>query len=157
MTNIADKILTHLKDYCDKRIIKFYYGDPLVIPASNLPAIVVENKSSSIAQTATGLDELSSSYSIKLIMNKKDEIGKNPEEVVLQRTMADIVMGVDTNNNYKDNSIVGILRKYFTLGNALTDQNISIDFSLSDRAGLITEEAQIIINIQDFVSVTVRS
>lgn len=157
MTNIADKIINLLKASNDKRIKMYYYGDPLVLAVSNLPAVVVENRSSRISQTATGVDEADNTYSIKLIMNKKDEIGKNPEEMVLQRTMADILMGVDSNNQYKANTIVGILRNNFTLSNTVNDQDMSIEFALTERGDLITQEVEIIINIKDLVYVPSRT
>jgi hypothetical protein len=150
---IADKIIKYLKDYGDKRIVTYYFGDPLIIPASNLPALIISKKSSDIEQGATGLDEATKLYSIKLVFNKKDELGKNPNEVSAQRTMADIVEGVDTNGNWVTESIMGVLRKYFTLGDTINDQTIAIEYFLSERGDLITEEAEININIKDFVSV----
>jgi hypothetical protein len=92
-----------------------------------------------------------------LVFNKKDEIGKNPEEVSTQRTMADIIEGVDEDGNWENNSIMGILRTYFTLGDTINNQDMSIEYFVAQRGDLIVEEAEIIINIQDFVSVTNRS
>lgn len=154
MTIIADKIIEYLKTYGDKRIKAYYYGDPLVIPLSNMPAIIVENRSSQITQEATGIDQLNNIYMIKLVMNKKNELSKNPEEVVLQRTMADIIMKRTASNSYEPNSIMGILRKYFTLGNVIENQEVNIEFFLAQRGDLITEEAEITINIKDLVNVT---
>ena len=157
MTTVADKIIEYLKTYGDKRIKSYYYGDPLIMPISNMPALIIENKASSIEHGATGLDELSNIYSIKLVMSKKDEMGKNPEEVAAQRTITDIIMKRDSNNNYENTSIIGILRKYFTLGNTIEDQTEAIEFFVAERGDLITEEAEIIINIKDFVNVPTRT
>jgi len=154
---IADKIIKYLKDYGDKRIKSYYFGDPLLIPASNLPAIIVSKKSSNISHGATGLDNADKVYTVKLVFNKKDELGKNPNEVAIQRTMADIIEGVDTSGNWVSNSIMGVLRKYFTLGDTIEDQLINIEYFLTERGDLITEEADININIIDFVNVPNRS
>lgn len=154
---IADKITKYLKDACDKRIKSYYFGDPLVIPVSNLPAIIVGKRQSLINQGATGLDEVDKTYSIKVVLNKKDELGKNPNEVTVQRTIADIVEGIDANGNFAETSIVGVLRKNFTLGNTIENQDMTIEYFLAERGDLITEEAEIIINIKDFVSVLSRS
>jgi len=154
---IADKITKYLKDACDKRIKSYYFGDPLIIPASNLPALIVSKRQSVVNQGATGLDEVDKIYSIKLVYNKKDELGKNPNEVAVQRTIADMVEGIDENGNFTETSIVGVLRKNFTLGDAIENQDMSIEYFLAERGDLITEEAEIIINIKDFVSVLSRS
>jgi hypothetical protein len=157
MTTIADKIIEYLKAYGDKRVKIYYYGDPLVLPISNLPAVIVENRSSIIQQGATGLDELENVYSIKVVMSKKDEIGKNPEEMAAQRTLSDIIMKRDSNNQYEASSIMGILRKYFTLGTTIEDQTATVEFFMTERGELITEEAEILINIKDFVNVPTRT
>ncbi|MFA6048278.1 MAG: hypothetical protein WC737_05735 [Parcubacteria group bacterium] len=156
MTTIADKLLKYLKDYADKRVKAFYYGDPLVIPISNMPAVIIENKSATVSQGATGLDKISVVFSIKLVMSKKDEIGKTPDEVVLQRTMADIIMGRTADNDYEPTSIMGVLRTYFTLGDSIQDQNETIEFFISERGEVIAEEAEITITINDFVNVASR-
>ena len=153
---IADKIIKYLKEHGDDRIKTYYFGDPLIIPVSNLPALIVSKKSSEINQGATGLDEADKIYTIKLVMNKKDELGKNPDEVAAQRTLADIVEGVDSGGNYNSTSLIGILRKYFTLGDTIEDQSISIEYFLSERGELITEEVDLNINIKDFISVPER-
>jgi len=154
---IADKLLEYIKNYGDKRIKNFYFGDPLTIPVSNLPAIIVSKKLDRINQGATGLDEIDKTYSIKLVFNKKDELGKNPNEVTIQRTMADLIEGTDSSNNWLNTSLIGILRKYFTLGDTINDQNIDIEYSLAQRGDIITEEAELTINIKDFVNVPNRS
>jgi hypothetical protein len=154
---IADKITKYLKDNCDKRIKSYYFGDPLTLPASNLPAIIVSKRTTNISQGATGLDETDKIYSVKLVFNKKDEIGKTPDEVATQRTMSDIIEGMDTNRNFMPQSIIGVIRKYFTLGDTINDQIINIEYFLTERGELITEEAEIIINIKDFVNVANRS
>ena len=157
MTTIADQIIEYLKTYGDKRVKAYYYGDPLVLPVSNLPAVIIENRSSAIQQGATGLDELENVYSIKVVMSKKDELGKNPEEVAAQRTLSDIIMKRDENNQYEANSIMGILRKYFTLGTTIEDQTATVEFFITERGDMITEEAEILINIKDFVNVPIRT
>jgi MarR-like DNA-binding transcriptional regulator SgrR of sgrS sRNA len=157
MTILADKILEYLKTYGDKRIKSFFYGDPLILAASNLPAIIVENKNTNITHGATGMDEMNAVFSIKLVMSKKDELGKNPEEVSLQRTMADILMQRDTNNNWEETSIIGILRKYFTLGETIENQEIVIEYFVAERGELITEEAELLITIKDFINVPNRA
>jgi len=154
---IADKIIKYLKDIADKRIKTYYFGDPLTIPASNLPALIVSKTSSNINQGATGLDEADKTYLIRLVFNKKDELGKNPNEVSAQRTMADIIEGVDSSGVWVSNSIMGVLRKYFTLGDTINDQSVTIEYFITERGDLITEEAEITINIKDFISVNNRS
>lgn len=89
-------------------------------------------------------------------MSKKDELGKNPDEMACQRTLSDILMKRDNSNNYEANSVLGILRKYFTLGENINDQLMTIEFFTAARGDLITEEIELIINIKDFVEVLDR-
>lgn len=156
MTIIADKLLEYLKTYCDKRIKQFYYGDPLLIPTSNLPALIVENRSANISNGPTGLDEIENLYLIKIVMNKKDELGKTPGEVTCQRTLSDLIMKRTSTNEFEATSVLGILRKYFTLGETINDQLINVEFFMATRGDLITEEIELIINIKDFVNVPSR-
>lgn len=156
MTIIADKLLEYLKTYCDKRIKQFYYGDPLLLPISNMPALIVENKSANIANGPTGLDEIDNTYMVKIVMNKKDELGKTPDEMSCQRTLSDLLMKRTSTNEFEATSVLGILRKYFTLGQTINDQLISIEFFMASRGDLITEEVELLINIKDFVNVPDR-
>jgi len=156
MNLIADEILRRLKQYGDKRIKKYFYGDPIVINVSSLPALVVENTSQEITQKATGQDEITNTYNIRLILNKKSEVGKNPEEVTLERTIAQLISGRDSDGNYNATSIVGILRKYFTLGDLINDQQIAIDYSTGERGDIITTEADILLTIKDNINLANR-
>lgn len=153
---IADKIIKYLKDYGDKRIKSYYFGDPLIIPAANLPSVIVVKRSSEISQGATGIDEIDKVYTIRVAISKKDELGKSPDEMAVQRTLADIVEGT-TGGSWGEQSIIGILRKYFTLGDTIENQDISVEYFLSERGDLLVEEAEININIKDFINVDERS
>jgi len=156
MNLIADEILRRLKQYGDKRIKRYFYGDPIIINVSSLPALIVENASQEITQKATGQDEITNTYNIRLVFNKKSEIGKNPEEVSSERTIAQLVAGRDESGNYDATSIVGILRKYFTLGDLINDQQISIDYSIGERGDIITSEADILLTIKDNINLADR-
>lgn len=156
MTTIADNLIKYLKANADKRIKIYYYGDPLTIPISNLPALIIENRMAQVEAGPTGKDDLMGTFAIKLVMNKKNELGKNPEEVSCQRTLTDILMKRTSVNQYEPSSVLGVLRTYFTLGDTIDDQILSIEFFTATRGDLITEEAEIIINIKDFVAVPTR-
>lgn len=156
MNLIADEILRRLKQYGDKRIKRYFYGDPILINTSSLPAVIVENVSQEITQKATGQDETSNTYNIRVIMNKKSEVGKNPEEMATSRTMAQLIAGRDSSGNYDATSIVGILRTYFTLGDLINDQQIAVDYSTGERGDIITAEADIVLNIKDNINLANR-
>jgi len=156
MNLIADEILRRLKQYGDKRIKRYFYGDPILINTSSLPAVVIENANQEITQKATGQDEITNTYNIRVIMNKKSEVGKNPEEMTTSRTMAQFIAGRDSNGNYNATSIVGILRTYFTLGDLINDQQIAIDYSTGERGDIITAEADIVLSIKDNINLANR-
>ena len=110
---LEDEIITILKDNLGSAHFKEYYiGDPLAIPQSKLPCVVVEVERSTSEAGPTGMDQLRFFVVIKLIYNKKKSFGKKPDQVAGYRELRYLAQGVDTSDSeVSQSSVVGILRK----------------------------------------------
>lgn len=124
---------------------QYFNGDPLAIGQSYLPAICVIRRRSTPRSIATGVDERTVALTIRVVFNKKDEFGKSAKETTLQKTMENIVEGIDdTTNTYHQNSILGILRRNFTLESLVVRNEEDIEYLLNNnRPEVLTMEADI--------------
>lgn len=112
----------------------FYYGDPYVIPAANLPCVAVELVKTSYKQGPTGMDKILQTVEIKLYTNKQDEFNKPPEEVHGTRILEQYAQGLNTSTGeYDSHTVVGVLRKNFTLVNTAVGNDIDVDYGVSPR------------------------
>lgn len=160
LDTIADRVIKLLRDNLSESFAKkFYYGDPVYINLSLLPCIIVERNSTRVLNTGpTGLDELEHELTVKLVTNKLDEIGKQSDEIIMQRQVEAIVEGRDkTTGQYLPQSICGILRTNFTLGNTAQGQEMDITYGVYPRAEeSLTNEAWIRFSVHEYVTVSSR-
>ena len=158
--SIADILIEKLKENLPNGYFKeFFYGDPLAIPVNSLPCVIVRKEGTQITQGATGLDVLTHTVVVQLAYNKKNDWGKSASEVVGTRKLEEYAEGRDsTTGQYDAKSVVGILRKNFTLGNIATDQDIVIEYGIVGRPDdQITAECQITCTIEEHVPVPIRT
>lgn len=160
---IIDTIIKMLKDNLPNGYFKaYYYGDPIIPPTSLLPCVIVEKRVTDIpsgGESPTGMDLLKTTVRIKLAYNKRDDFGKNPEEVVGVRSLEQYAEGRDrTTGEYDAQSVAGILRKNFTMGNIVVDQRLRIEYGVVPRPQeMITAEAWIDCDFTELITVTGRS
>lgn len=129
----------------------YFNGDPIIIPKNYLPAICVEKISSSATQTSTQRDDLHSVVVIKLILNKEDDFNQSDTEDSTLKKMEHMVEGRDdVSRQYLSNSLLGVLRQYFTMGNRITLQEEEVDYGISKRPDqTITAECHIKLSIEE--------
>lgn len=129
-----------------------FVGDPLFIGQSFLPCICyVLNTSDYPGEAPTGTEERTSSITIKVIFNKKNEFGKPGKNVTLQRTMQNIIEGRDkTTKKLISNTILGILREQYTINNSAIRQISQVNYRPNlDRPDVITLEGEINLTIDE--------
>lgn len=156
---LEDEIITILKDNLGSAHFKEYYiGDPLDIPQHKLPCVVVEIERSTSEAGPTGMDQWRFFVVIKLVYNKKESFGKEPNEVAGYRELRYLSQSVDlSNSEVSQSSVAGILRKNFTLGTLIENQVVDIQYGLTPRPqDVITEEAQIRVAIDQLTTVSGR-
>lgn len=138
---------------------EFYIGDPLQIPQQSLPCVVIEIQREEAAQGPTGMDILRTTVLIKLIVNKKEDFGKRANEVLWRSRLEAMVGARDkTSNQYLDESVLGLLRKKFTMNGRLVENSEIVEYGLTPRPqDVITEEAHVTATFEEFVEVPSRT
>lgn len=139
---IADLLETELRD-TPFRV--FYDGDPVEIPKSSLPGVIVQYDRLEVRHGATGMDKLRHFMTIKLVIDKRNEIGKDHREVMGQNTLMNYAAGIDSETGeYDEKSVMGVLRKKFTLENVILNQEGDVDLDIFARGErMITAEAHL--------------
>lgn len=139
---------------------QFYFGDPLEIPLSLLPCVTVEAVSTDIGVKYTGMDSIDTSIRISLIYNKRQDFGKNSNGVIGARELRQYAEGRSiANNQYAPISVMGILRRYFTLSEpannyTVLDQLVNIKYNIVPRPhNSLTAEAWITVKFHQLVNV----
>jgi hypothetical protein len=137
---------------------KFYYGDPYEIHFSDMHCIAVELLRTQINDGPTGMDEIVQTVQIKLIYNKRDDFTTAPTtEVTGVRALESFAQGFDpTSTEYEQHTILGILRKNFTLGNIATNQTVDIKYGIVPRKGGPTAECHITFVVDELKTVSSR-
>jgi hypothetical protein len=154
---IADTMIDLLKTNLGSAGFKqYYYGDPIAIPQSQLPAVVVEFESSDITVSTTAQDDVDDVLVIKLVFNKKSDFNKTASEIAGHRRLRELMQGVDsTTGKIAANTVIGILRANFTLSNTIVDQSIGIEYGIMPRPeDVITEEAHARISTRQILTVS---
>lgn len=157
MKDIVEEVIKLLEDNVHPDLKRpFYDGDPVVIAASKLPTIAVEMTGSDINEGPTGHDSHIDTLTIKVIIDKRRDFGKEASHVPAHKTLRNYVKGIDSNDSLKADSVVGVLRKHLSLNDEALDQLISIDFSIIKREDVLTEEAWLSFTIESIVEMLNR-
>ena len=156
---LVDDIINYLKAGVPRGyFLAFFYGDPLDIPISYMPCIAVELLREQIIQGPTGQDKIISTVQVKLIYNKRDDFGKTPDEVLGVRKLEQFAKGIDpVTLEYDTRTIASILRKNFTLGQLITNEDMIVNYGIVQRPNdELTAECRISVAIEQYIMVTGR-
>jgi len=128
---VTETVINILKDNLKPFKIKEYFnGNINEIGQSQLPCICVVKLSSTPLQGPTGMDKRQHSILIRVIYNKKDEFGKSSNDFMLQKTLEKLMEGIDVDTGeYATASVLGILRRNFTLGSLVCNNNVEITYT----------------------------
>lgn len=156
---LIDTIIDYLDTNLPKGYFKIvFYGDPMQIPFSLLPCVAVEKLGTKITAGPTGMDKIITSVVIKLMYDKKNDFGQTDREVVGVRKLEEYAEARElASREYDPLSVMGILRKNFTLGDVVLNQDVDIKYGVVPRpGGELTAECQINISFYQLAEVTVR-
>lgn len=143
-TLLKTVIWTATKPIKDVKVV--YYGDPVLIPAANMPAICVMPGNNTTTSRGSRYDNNNWSITIKLVFNIKDTMWGDQETIAWTKKAVQIMEEKD-GGKYHAESIMGILRADPTLGN--TVQNITtntIDYAFEGKRDTPTYEATMKVN-----------
>lgn len=157
---LLDRVFELIRDNNPDGLIKeFYYGVPDDgYPADTLPCIVGEPIRTEILQGPTGMDFIVQTVTLRIIYNKLDEMGRSMTEAPSLRKIQEVVEGIDpTTGEYDTRTLVGVLRKNFTLHANNTNQKMIIEYgNVPGTNGEETQEAQISFTAEGYKAVTGR-
>lgn len=154
---VGDRMIDLLKAQFGETF-HYFYGDPVAIPVSQLPALIIEHTDTGTDPAPTGMERLHHTILVKLALNKKDDFNKKPDEVVCQRLLEQYTEGIDADTSqYAEQTIVGVLRRNFTLQQTVNDQELTIRYLLQPRPqNLLTAEAEVTVTVQEDVMLPAR-
>jgi hypothetical protein len=157
--NVPQVLLALFKANFGNKFRMFREGDPIIIPASQMPALVISEPQTQYLDGPTGFDEVEHSLTIQVILNKKDEFGKpSDESTSLDATLDALVQGRDeSTGEFLPQTVIGILRKNYTLGNLTIHQQATVRKGVIPRTEeLTTVEAHIEIVVTELQQVSGR-
>lgn len=163
-------ILEKLRDLMTDEIKVFFDGDPVIVGASQLPAVIVDWEVAEPQSAPTGHDKWQNRIVIMLLRNKMDDIGKvekesgsnkiieTPSKKWLERQ----VFGRDADTGlYIPDTVLGILSKYFTVGGRIPGKNMTVAFGNTQRPGsgdtVVTYECHVTISANELIQVLNRT
>ena len=137
---------------------KFYYGDPYEIPTSDMPCISVELLKTQIDAGPTGMDNITQTVRINLIYNRRNDYTTTAStEVTGVRSLEALAQGIDPSSlEYETHTVLGILRRNFTIENSSNNQTVEIEYGLGARPGLPSIECHITFVVEGMRTVTNR-
>lgn len=104
-----------------------YQGDPVRIPASNMPALIISKVQTTVAPHTNSEDDHSIAMVLTVVTDIRDERSETIEMTPGVAKLYDIIEGRDANYKLKSTSILHILRS-----------NIEVDEGLNLRTDLGT-------------------
>jgi len=142
MTENLEKIRDILRSSITS-VKNYYIGDPVLIPASYLPCITIDQVSTAVKTLDSARDIYTTNVQLSYIMDIRSDFNKRPDEVIGTTTLREVMEGRDASGDLKTNSIVYLLTKNWDLG---SDWKINNEYNINyaEKARweqLITREA----------------
>lgn len=108
-----------------------YQGDPMNIPKSSLPALIISKAQTTIGQLTSAEDDHELSLILTVVADIRDERSDDPEMVPGIAQLYDIIEGRDENYKLKTGTVLNVLRSNITVDAAL---NLRTDLGSLTRA-----------------------
>ena len=97
-------------------IKKVYYGDPIVVPECDMPAIIVHPENTDITMTWSRYDKKNHAISVKLIYNLKAFLGgSDPSKITAVQDSIKKIEDSNENHEIMSNTITWIIQKNVSL------------------------------------------
>ena len=143
-----DPILEKYRDLIEatnKKIKTYYFGDPIRIPVSNLPACILSKTETRVAQETNIEDVHEMQIKITIITDIRDDLNDDKQIAAVVNTLYNIFEGrEDTTYILKPESILNIIRtnvEVDTAQNLRTDLSTVTAISYAMTVGKRAEEA----------------
>lgn len=134
-----------------KDVKAFFFGDPVLIPNSQLPAVVVMPDGEEVTARGTAYDQADSRIRVKLVQSVKGLLGQNsadPENVAMAENAIRIFEARNADGSLSAYSVIGALRSDPSLkyqGKSTADWNgaYSMDYGFTDVRGFVAFETSL--------------
>lgn len=141
-SSVLDRIMSLMRATFGERFNAYYEGDPIDIPSANLPCMIIELSSGRTELDATSTDRFQSQVNIRLVFNKADDFGASDSVDLTERKLRLLVEGRGVTGEFSPDSVLGALRKNFTLASRLIENDIDWEYNIQPRANnVVTSEA----------------
>lgn len=156
---VPQKLLELFKGVFGDDFHGYYEGDPIIFPASMLPAIVVSEPETDSDVGPTGMDQDTHHILIQVVFDKKDDLGKPDNAATLENKVDSIAQGRDeTTGQYIEKSIKGIIRKNLTLDGIIVNSVGSVRKGVVPRSEtLTTVEAHVEATMEELIVISGRT
>jgi hypothetical protein len=163
---VGERILEKLHDYFggeEGEFKAYFYGDPFAIPVSQLPCIIVDVDEEKQELGPTGMDRITTTLVIKVVLNKRDDYGGDTAISVTKKKLMTYMSARDaTTQQYLPETVMGIIRQYLTMNNELVNLTSDIKYGMLLRPGgtdvdTLTTEAQVTIETQELIVISGRT
>lgn len=147
----------------------YWDGDPVIMQDSWLPALIVDWESIAPLAAPTGHDRNQNTIVIKVVLNKMDDAGINDVqgggtvmETPTKKRLEQFILARDgVTKQYLPKTVLGVIRKNFTMAGGEISQEPTVQFGNSQRPGgddtIVTSEAHISVAARELIQVTGRS
>lgn len=138
----------------------FYEGDPGLIPKDYYPCIIVEKEEAQIDVASTAHDEMVETISIRVVLNKQDDIDASDagDEVDLtERKLRKLIEGRDkTTGQYMDGTLLYAIRTRLTLDQFDINSTVKIRYGQIDRRDTQSSEGMVTMSLTERILVPNR-
>ena len=155
------RILDLCRQSFDGDIHGFYEGDPIEIPKSMLPCIIVEKLTGTISVTGapTGFDRQVDSISVRVVYDKSDDLGATDDVDLTERKLRRFIEARDPDTNrFKAGTLMQLLRTHITVDETLFNSDVEINYDVNARPGeMATSEGQVLMTTYAYVEADQRN
>ena len=136
----------------------FLTGDPISIPVNMYPTVIVMLDSQRNGVGPTSQDLVEDTTIIKLVYNKKDDLGASWKQDMTREKIRRIIGQRDpVTHEYLPSTVLGIIRQNYTQGKRFTLQSVSIQYDVVPRpSDVLAEEAWITVVTNEYITINNR-
>lgn len=106
----------------------FYQGDPIRVPASNWPCLIISKRETRVGPLTNAEDEHGIALIATVLVDVRKDLSDDKSIVAGIGSLYDIVEGRNADYTLKSNSLLGILREHIDV-----DTNLRTDLSTITR------------------------
>lgn len=136
-------------------IIKYIYiGDPLLIPNSCLPALIINPLRTETSKADNARDRHNHSIQIALVIDAKQYLGATPDKMIGSDFLMSTMGGEDSTGALDVKTILSLVRKNLNLGtNRIILEGMTVDYTVRKRTDdFITLEAVATIQVTQIIT-----